>query len=87
MTAPSSGSRGRCSGVVEHLSEYLDGELEPRMLNEVETHLEECEDCQHCTEEIRATIDMIRQNVQGELPESEREGIRARLWEAIRESS
>jgi anti-sigma factor RsiW len=73
--------------VVEHLSDYLDGELEPRILAEVETHLEECEDCQHCAEEIRATIDMIRQNVSGELPESEREGVRARLWEAIRESS
>ncbi len=83
MTVPSSTGGGSCSGVVEHLSDYLDGELEPRILNEVEAHLEECEDCQHCAEEIRATIDMIRQNVSRSLPESERERVRARLWDAI----
>ena len=83
MTAPSSTGGGGCSGVVEHLSDYLDGELEPQMLTEVEAHLEECEDCKHCAEEIRATIDMIRKNVSRLLPETDRDSIRARLWDAI----
>ena len=75
-----------CSGVVEHLSEYLEGELRPQMLAEVESHLDECEDCQHCMEEIRATIDLIRETVSRSLPESEKERVRARLWEGIRET-
>lgn len=83
MTAPPSTGGGGCSGVVEHLSDYLDGELEPQMLTEVEAHLEECEDCQHCAEEIRATIDLIRQNVSRSLPESEKDRVRARLWDTI----
>ena len=79
------GGEGGCHGVLEHLSEYLEGELMPHMLSEVEAHLEECEDCQHCAREIRATIDLIRRNVSRSLPESEKERVRARLWESIRE--
>jgi anti-sigma factor RsiW len=34
-----------CKGVIREISDYLDGELEVRMKQELERHLEDCGDC------------------------------------------
>lgn len=45
-----------CQEVVELLSAYLDGELDPRTLERVETHLAGCDGCTMVVEELRETI-------------------------------
>jgi len=45
-----------CQDVVELLSAYLDGELDPTTLARVETHLAGCDDCTMVLEEFRETI-------------------------------
>lgn len=82
------GSGGDCPGVIEHLSDFLEGDLEPHLLTEIETHLDECEDCQHCMEEIRSTIELIRSNCQHRsLPEDEKASVRGRLWTVLQRHS
>jgi anti-sigma factor RsiW len=45
-----------CQEVVELLSAYLDGELDPTILARVETHLAGCDGCTMVLEEFRETI-------------------------------
>jgi anti-sigma factor RsiW len=45
-----------CQEVVELLSAYLDGELDPLTLERVETHLSGCDGCTMVLEELRETI-------------------------------
>ena len=45
-----------CQEVVELLSAYLDGELDPLTLERVETHLGGCDGCTMVVEELRETI-------------------------------
>jgi anti-sigma factor RsiW len=45
-----------CQEVVELLSAYLDGELDPTTLVRVETHLAGCAGCTMVLEEFRETI-------------------------------
>jgi len=45
-----------CQEVVELLSAYLDGELDPTTLARVEAHLSGCDGCTMVLEEFRETI-------------------------------
>jgi anti-sigma factor RsiW len=72
-----------CRDLVGHLSAYLDGELEPRLLSEVERHLEVCSNCRACAEEIRATIRLIRERAFIPPSARERDRIQERLWAAL----
>jgi len=45
-----------CQEVVELLSAYLDGELDPSTLDRVESHLAGCDGCTVVPEEVRETI-------------------------------
>ncbi|MFO7769160.1 MAG: zf-HC2 domain-containing protein [bacterium] len=78
-----SGEEITCRELVNRLSLYIDGELRPRMLREVERHLERCGECSHCADEIRATIRLIHERAYEPLPSSERERMRTRLWRSL----
>jgi anti-sigma factor RsiW len=46
----------RCEEVSDHLSEFLDGELEPREAHEVALHLAICEACAQLLVELAETV-------------------------------
>ena len=48
----------KCKEVIRELSEYLDGELDPTLAEEVMRHLEHCEDCGIVVDTTRRTIEM-----------------------------
>jgi anti-sigma factor RsiW len=73
-----------CRDLVGHLSSYLDGDLEPHLISEVEGHLKDCGDCRHCAAEIEATIRLIRERAFTPLSAGDRERLSDRLWEALR---
>ena len=52
-----------CIEVVELVSDYLDGELDPVTARRVAAHLELCPPCAHYVEQIRQTAATL-----GELP-------------------
>ncbi len=78
---------GGCPGVLQHLSDYLEKDMEPQLLDEIETHLNECDDCRHCLDEIRGTIEFIHSNTHSPIPDEQKAGIRDRLWTALQDLS
>lgn len=70
-----------CKGVVEQLSNYLDGELDPALAEELCRHLEACEDCRVVVDTCRKTIQIYCKCEPLPLPT----GVRERLERALRE--
>ncbi|MQL52538.1 DUF4349 domain-containing protein [Desulfofundulus thermobenzoicus] len=50
----------RCQQIQELLSTYLDGELEPSRLSQIEAHLCRCPACRNQWEDLKAAMDMLR---------------------------
>ena len=48
-----------CRGVIQELSTYLDGELDPQARLELERHLERCEDCRMVVDTTKKTIQIF----------------------------
>jgi anti-sigma factor RsiW len=64
-----------CQQLLEQICEYMDGELEPGMCVDLETHLAECADCRAALESLRKTVALYRRCAPDELPPE----VRARL--------
>lgn len=47
-----------CKEVIRQLSEYLDGELDPAVVQELTRHLEHCEDCGLVVDTTRKTVEL-----------------------------
>jgi anti-sigma factor RsiW len=69
-----------CKGVIREVSDYIDGELELSARQELERHLEHCEDCKLVVDQTRLTVDIFCDSKPVELPAD----VRARLHEALR---
>ena len=69
-----------CKGVIRELSNYLDGELEPTLQQELKRHLEQCEDCQLVVDQTKKTVQIFCDSEPVELPAD----VRSRLHEALR---
>jgi anti-sigma factor (TIGR02949 family) len=70
-----------CTGVLERLSDYLDGELPADERARVETHLRGCDGCARFGGEFRATVRMLRAHLAGpaEVPAEVKERLRRAL--------
>jgi hypothetical protein len=62
--------RDKCSKTKQRLSAYVDGYLSPQELNEVESHLAACPDCEKELESLQATAAILRQLPQVSPPRS-----------------
>ena len=69
-----------CKGVICEISNFIDGTLEPAEKQELERHLEHCEDCKIVVDQTRLTIDVFCDSEPVELPSD----VRSRLHEALR---
>jgi len=56
---PQPGLRIACQEVVELVTDYLEGVLEPEQSAEVEAHLQLCEGCAEYLEQMRETIRLL----------------------------
>ncbi len=68
-----------CKGVIREISDYIDGELEPPMKQELERHLQDCEDCKIVVDQTRLTVEIFCDSKPVELPTD----VRARLHDAL----
>jgi anti-sigma factor (TIGR02949 family) len=68
-----------CDALTERLSEYIDGELDPRLCAEIEAHLSACENCRVLVDTTRKTILLYRRQSPAEIPSD----VRARLYKAL----
>jgi anti-sigma factor RsiW len=53
---PTPGMTVHCQEIVELVTDYLEGTLDPDMTAEVEAHLQLCDGCDIYVEQIRTTI-------------------------------
>lgn len=70
-----------CDGLLQSLSDYLDGELSEEMCREILQHLETCGDCRAVLNTTRRTIDLVR--LEPETPASLPDDVRARLFKRL----
>ena len=74
-----------CKNVWEHISEYLDKQLDPKLLMDIEKHLENCEVCSAVLDSTRNILVLTADNRTYELPVGYSERLHARLEKAMRE--
>jgi predicted anti-sigma-YlaC factor YlaD len=68
-----------CKEVWEHISEYLDRQLDPLLLREIERHLENCEICSAILDSTRNVLVLTADDRTFELPVGYSERLHARL--------
>ena len=69
-----------CKGVIREISNYIDGDLDPIVRQELERHLEHCEDCTMIVDQTRKSIEILCDSHPVSLPSD----VRARLHSALR---
>jgi len=69
-----------CKGVIREISNFIDGALEPAEKQELERHLEDCEDCKIVVDQTKLTVDIFCDSEPVELPID----VKTRLHEALR---
>ena len=70
-----------CKGVIRELSNYIDGELEPAIKEELEHHLQHCEDCTMILDQTKKCIEILCDSEPIPLPPD----LLARPYSALRE--
>jgi anti-sigma factor (TIGR02949 family) len=70
-----------CDGLLQSLSDYLDGELSEEMCREILEHLETCGNCRAVLNTTRRTIDLVR--LEPEAPALLPADVRARLFKRL----
>jgi anti-sigma factor RsiW len=69
-----------CQCVIRELSNYIDGELDLSVKQELERHLEHCEECKVVVDQTRLTVDLFCDSKPVELPAD----VKSRLHDALR---
>jgi anti-sigma factor RsiW len=59
----------RCRELIDNLSGYLDGELDPELARRIVRHLEHCEDCNIVVDTTKKTIQICCSTEPTPLPE------------------
>jgi anti-sigma factor (TIGR02949 family) len=69
-----------CEELLGSLSSYIDGDLSPELCQELEKHLEGCEDCRIVLNTTKRTIDLVHSPIEKPaLPDEVRERLFKRL--------
>ena len=76
-----------CKEVIRKLSEYLDGELDPVLAEQLNRHLEHCEDCGLVVDTTRKTIEMYCNAEPAPLPDDVRRQLDRAFAEKLGRSS
>ncbi|GAC1670048.1 MAG: hypothetical protein PVS2B2_00270 [Candidatus Acidiferrum sp.] len=70
-----------CKGVILELSNYIDGDLDPALTQELERHLSHCQDCCLVVDQTKKTIELFCNSEPVSLPPD----VRIKLHTALRE--
>ena len=68
-----------CDGVFREISNYIDGELDVTMKQELELHLTSCKECTMVIDQTKMTVELFCNEEPVELPPD----VRSRLHEAL----
>jgi anti-sigma factor (TIGR02949 family) len=70
-----------CQSLLGTLSEYIDGELPPNLCEEIEKHLDGCENCRVVLNTTKRTIDLVQ--VPADTADALPDDIRERLFKRL----
>jgi anti-sigma factor RsiW len=68
-----------CKGIIRELSNYIDGDLDLAMKQELERHLGHCEDCAMIVDQTKKTVEIFCDSAPVALPSD----VRVRLHDAL----
>ena len=71
----------KCSEYIGELNDYLDGELDSELCEEIERHVGECENCRIMVDSLRQTVKLCREGRSETLPSS----LQDKLNQALKE--
>ena len=74
----------RCRQVIDKISEYIDGELDPELTRELERHLAHCEDCRIVVDTANQTVKIFNDTEPAALPDDVRERLNGMFAEKFR---
>jgi anti-sigma factor RsiW len=69
-----------CDGVIRGISSYIDGDLEATIVEEIELHLKQCQDCTILVQQTRLTVKLYYDSDLVDFPVE----AQARLHETLR---
>ena len=69
-----------CNGVIQHVSSYIDGELEATVVEEIELHMRQCRDCTILVQQTRLTVHLYYDSDLVDFPVE----VQARLHKTLR---
>ena len=69
-----------CQGVIREISNYIDGDLDLAVKQELERHLEDCEECKLVVDQTKLAVNVFCDSKAVELPGE----VKSRLHEALR---
>jgi anti-sigma factor RsiW len=69
-----------CHGVIRRISSYIDGDLEATVVEEIELHLKECEECTILVQQTKLTVRLYYDSDLVDFPVE----VQARLHETLR---
>jgi anti-sigma factor RsiW len=67
----------KCISIFKRLSEYLDGELDPKAYEEMRVHIKECVKCEVCLETLRRTVALCRNMKMQRVPDRLKERLKS----------
>ncbi len=71
---------GVCQQIMDHISDYVDGELEASLCAELEAHLSGCRNCRVMVDTVRKTITLYHAQPPVELPSD----VQGRLYKILK---
>jgi anti-sigma factor RsiW len=71
----------KCEEMLEMLNQYVDGELDPSICEQLQQHLANCDPCRVVVDTMRKTITLYRDGSRYELPRE----FRRKLHDSLRE--
>ena len=74
-----------CTEFLAQMTDYFDGEVQPELLAEIQSHLGECHHCEILVDTTRQTIRVYRDHQVYELTDEVRERTVARIMAACTE--
>jgi len=70
---------GKCRHYLDYLSDYADGELSAELCRELESHMEECENCRVVVNTLSKTITLYHQLPEPKMPNA----VKERLYKVL----
>lgn len=74
-----------CTEFLAQMTDYFDGEVQPELLAEIQSHLGECHHCEILVDTTRQTIRVYRDHKMYELTDEVRERTVAKIMAACTE--